>query len=158
MSREHRHAFRQSRVVRHDRARIAHGAEILTRVEGKRRYAAESPDSSPLVLREVSLRTVLEHPKSVLARKREYWIHIGRLAIQMNRNDADSTRSDLLRNVLSADRIRLFIRVAEHYRATSLRHRRTGRYPGVRGYNHFITRLNSQRAHRDVEGIRSIGT
>ena len=51
-------------------------------------------DLPALVARQMRLRAILDHPELVLARDRHDRIHVGRLPVQMHRDDADGARRD----------------------------------------------------------------
>src|SRR5499426_4841855 len=78
------------RVVRHDRAAIAHRAEILRRIEAKGGGIPEDSDlktSHPVNRRAVSLRAILYDFQIVSARDVAYRPHVGGAPVKMNRQD-----------------------------------------------------------------------
>ena len=58
-------AFGESRVVGHDAAGIAHGAEVFTGIEGEGAGDAHGADALALVSGEVGLGAVLDDPEPV---------------------------------------------------------------------------------------------
>ena len=66
---------------------VAVGPQVLARVEAEAGGLAEGADLAALVGGAVGLGTVLDDDQVVLFRDRHDGIHVGRLTIEMNRND-----------------------------------------------------------------------
>jgi hypothetical protein len=78
--------LRQRVVVRGDRAAVAVGAEVFSRIETE--ASGDTHRSAPpsLVGGAVRLRRVLDDVQFAIARHRQQRIHVGRLAVEVNRH------------------------------------------------------------------------
>ncbi len=85
-------AYAGSAVV--DHAALAVGTEVLAGIEAEAAHVAEAADATALVLGAVRLAGILDHDQAVAARDLEDRIHVGRLAVQVHRDDGLGARGD----------------------------------------------------------------
>ena len=72
-------------VVSCDHAALSVRPEILARIEAKATQIADSPNSTTLVLRAMSLRRIFDHNQTMAPGDFQNRIHISGLAIEMHR-------------------------------------------------------------------------
>ncbi len=84
---EHSCPCREVVVVRHDRAAVAVGLQVLTGVETETGDMAYRSDPPPLVVRPVRLRGILNDFQPVSVRQAQKRIHIRRLPVEMHGDD-----------------------------------------------------------------------
>ena len=92
---QHRNLVRQGIIVGRDCAAVAIGAQVLGGVKGEGRGISERPDHLSLPTRAVGLSAVLDHFEVVGSREFHDRPHIGRLAIQVNRDNCTGPGSEL---------------------------------------------------------------
>ncbi len=117
------HPIGQSIVICHNAACITVGAQVFTRVKRKRRGVSKSSDVLSFVPGQMGLGAVLYDPKIVPFRNGHDWIHIGRLSVKMDWNNADRGRCDLSLYILGVDRESFLICIAEYDPTAGLRDR-----------------------------------
>ena len=93
---QHPDPFRHRRVVGHDHAAFAVGAEVLARVEAEAPRVAERAHRTSFVRRAVRLAAVLDHLQAMAFRDVEDRVHVGRLAVEMDRDDRLGAAGDRL--------------------------------------------------------------
>ena len=84
---------------------------------------------------------VFHHVDAVLVGNRHDFVHVGRVAIDMDRHDDLGPRRDRLSQRLGAHAPGVFLDVDEHGLGAHLASRRSRRDPGDLGHDHFITWL-----------------
>jgi hypothetical protein len=110
---QERRALGERRVVRHDRAALA-GGDDLVPVEGE---GADAPDGShapPLVPRPVGLGGVLDDLQTMLGRHGEERVHVDRVAVEVDRDDCAGPRGQLPSRVHRVDAPRLWFGIDQH--------------------------------------------
>src|SRR6185436_11408283 len=95
MARKSGHPVSQAVIVGHSATGVAVSTEVLPRIKGKGGGVTESSDDFTFVLSQVCLCTIFDDPQVMLSCDSHDGIHIGRLAVQVDWNDADSSRCDL---------------------------------------------------------------
>src|SRR5262245_55524731 len=80
----------QLAIVGHDAAGVTIGAQVFPWIKGKGGRISKSPDELPLISGEMRLGTVFDHPKAVFLSDGHDRVHVGRLSVKMNWNDAYS--------------------------------------------------------------------
>ena len=102
-------------VVRHERAGVAVGAEVLAGIEAETRDVGKRRDRASFVLRSMRLRGVADDAQAVLLRQRQNRIHVRRLTIEMHRNDGLGLRRDLLFELPDVDVVSDGVAVTKHH-------------------------------------------
>ena len=100
-------------VVGEDGAPVAHRREVLRRVEGKGRCAAEAADPSPVPLGALRLGAVLEKPETETRGEVLDGREIRRLAVQVHGHEPDGPGRHLRPRIDGVDRVEL-VHVDEH--------------------------------------------
>jgi hypothetical protein len=93
------------------------GAQVLARIEAEAAGVAEAADRAVLVDRAVRLARVLDHLEPVALGDLEDGVHVGRVAVEMDRHDRLRLRRDLRLDLVDVHRERDRIDVDEHRRA-----------------------------------------
>jgi hypothetical protein len=108
-------------VIGRNATSIAVGAQVLTWVKRKRRSVSKGSNVSPLVSGKMRLATILYDPKIVPSCDGHDRVHIRRLPVKMNWNNANGGGCDLSLDIVGVDRERFFICVAEYDPTARLR-------------------------------------
>ena len=90
-------------VVGHQSARVTVCSEVLARIKAVAGDIREPRDGLPPVEGPVRLCGIAHHAKAMLLCQGTNWRHIGRLPIQMDRDDRFCSGSDLLFDALNVD-------------------------------------------------------
>ena len=85
-------------------------------------------------------------------------IHIGGLAIQMDRYNTNSIRRQLFFDAFRVNRKRVFIRITKYDFCTSLGYRFSGGNPRMRRCNHLVAGFQTQRHECQLQGVGAVGT
>lgn len=103
------------------------------------------------------LRRVFEHEQAVLARDGQDRIQVGRLAVQVDRNDDLGFRRDCGFDQGRRDVMGQRVRLDRHGNGAALAHRQPGRDIGIARHDDFIAWLHIQRAQRQVQCVEAVG-
>ena len=87
---KHRHPFSQPRIWSHYAASISHRAKIFTGIKRKGRRYPKRANHPTFVTGKVSLSTILDDPQAMLPGDCHDGIHVCRLPVQMDWDDANS--------------------------------------------------------------------
>ena len=137
------HPLRQMIIAGYDASSISVGAKVFTRVKRKGGGVSKSADELAFVSCKVGLGTVLNHPKLVLSGNRHDGIHVGRLTVKMNWNDAHSRRVDLSLDQSRIDGKGFIVSIAKDHFASGLSDRFRRRNPGMGRGDYFISRFKT---------------
>src|SRR5579859_8041061 len=74
-------------VIRGNSTPLAIGSEILARIKTEAGHVSDTSHWPPFVLRPMRLSGILDHNQLVPSRNIHDWIHVGWLAVEMNRKD-----------------------------------------------------------------------
>jgi hypothetical protein len=118
---EYRHPLGKSIVISHNASGVAVGAQVFTWAKRKRRSVSKRSNVSPPVSGKMRLATILHDPKIVSSGDRHDRIHIGRLTVKMDWNNAHCGGGDLSLDIVGIDRERFLICVTEYDPAARLR-------------------------------------
>jgi hypothetical protein len=147
--------FRVLGVVGDDHPAFAVRAEILARVEAEARQVAHAADAPAAVARAVRLRRILDDEQSVPARDRQNRIHVGRLTVQMYRQDRLRSRRDRRIELRGIERERLRIDVDEDRFGAGVADGRHRRHEGEGHGDDFVARADASGEQRQVQGARA---
>ena len=105
----------------------------------------------------MSLGTILDHPQPATACDFQDRVHVGRLAVQVHRDNAHGALGYLRLDQRRVDRVGDGIDVHEHRLGTVLAYRLASGNPSLGRHDHLVTRLHAKRMHGDVERVGAIG-
>ncbi len=148
------HLRRQRGIAGGDGAAVSERAEVLGRIEAVGRRHAERSDARPAARRKMGLAAVLDNGEAVPLRDGRDGRHVGRLAVQVHREDGGGAGRDGGLDRGGIDRQPPRIDVGEH-RPRAGHHagqRRVGRGEGRR--DDLVARADPQGAKDDRDGIR----
>src|SRR5260221_8556723 len=137
--------LRKHGIVRYTHTRFAIGPQVFTEVETEAADIPHTASSLSPVGCTVGLRSILNDAQAVHTREIEHWLHIYRMAVQMNRHDSTRAGSQDLFKLSPIHRIRLWVDVYEDGRCTYERNRLNRRDECVGNGDDFITRANTTR-------------
>src|SRR4029077_6381078 len=118
-------------VIGHNASGIAVGAQVFTGVKRERRGISKASNVSPLVPGKMRLSTIFYDPKIVPFCDGHDRIHIRRLPVKMDWNNADCGWSDFSLDIVGINGESFLICVAEYDPAARLRDCLRRRDPGM---------------------------
>ena len=140
-----------SRIVRHNRPRLAVRAEVLTRIEAEAAELADAAHAASFVLRAVGLGGVLDHYQAVAIRDLHDRIHVAGLAVEVNRNDRLRARRDRLFKLTGIEREGRGVNVNENGLRAGVADGRHRCHESERNSDDFVFRSHARREQRKVE-------
>ncbi len=147
MVRKHPDLFEDRGILRDHRAAVAETAEVLGREEAEHGGGAVIANALPLVPRALRLRAVLDHDQLVLPGNLQDRVEVGRLAVQMHRDDGLRARRHLLRDFRRIEIEEALLEIAENYL-------RAGQADGFRRGNGRVDRRDDLIARADAETLQ----
>ncbi len=129
-----------------DGAAVAERAEVLGRVEAERAGDADRADRPSAARREMRLAAVLDDREVVSRGDRFDRGHVGRLAVEVHRQDRARLRTDRGFNLARVDRQPHRIDVGEHRARAGHHDRERGVGRGQRRRDHFVAGADAERA------------
>ena len=147
--------LRQPVVVRHDRATVAQGGEILRRVEAEAAEPADRARVPAAQLRADGLGAVLDHDHVARLAELDDRIHVGALAVEVDRDHRSRPYAERAAHGVEVHCPRFRLNVAEHRRRTGALDRRHRRHTGVRLSDDLVPRTESERPQRELYRVRS---
>src|SRR5258708_6254714 len=115
--------LRKPGIVRYTHTRFAIGPQVFTEIETETADIPHAASSLSPVDRTVSLRSILNDAQAVYTGEIEHWLHIYRVAVQMNWDDSARAGGQSLFKLSPIQRIRLWIDVYKDRRCTYQRNR-----------------------------------
>ena len=153
---QHAQPLGQLGIVGGDRAAVAEGAEILGRKETVRAGMAERAGPPSAHLGALRLRHVLDHFQPVLVGQRHDGVHVGRLAVEMDRHDRPGARRDRGGDPLGIDVDPAGRRLDRHHRGAHRRHREPGRDIGVGRHDHLVAGAEVPGAQHQLQRLQPV--
>ncbi len=144
-------------VVGRHRARVAEGAEVLRGIEAERRGIAQRAHALASIPRAMGLRRVLEHRDAAALADLANRSHVGRLAIEVHRQDGARAPRDRALDALRVDVVRRLVRFHGNGARSRVAHRKPGRDVGVGGHDHFVSLANAPGAEHEHHGVHAVG-
>jgi hypothetical protein len=149
------HLHREVVAVGGDHAAIAHAAEVLAGVEAERAEVADRPAAAALVPRAVRLAVVFDHLQAVLRRDGHDGIHVGRLAVEMHRDNGLGLLRDDRGNERRVDVVGDRVAIDQHRHRAKRGHRERRGDEGVAGHDHFVARADAHRLEGQAQGVEA---
>jgi len=154
---QHADAVGQIGAVRGDRTAIAQGAQVLAGIEAPAHHIAMRADAAPLVARAMGLGGILDHRKAVLTRQRKDRVKVGRLAVEVNRQDRLCRRSNGGGDAGGIDVVGGGVGFHRDGPRADSRDRQPGGDIGVRRHDHLVPRPDVERPEREDQRIKAVG-
>src|SRR5260221_686038 len=115
--------LRKPGIVRYTHTRFAIGTQVFTEIETEAADIPHAASSLSPVGRTVSLRGILNDAQAVHTCEIEHWLHIYRVAVQMDRDDSARAGSQNPFKLSPIHRISVWVDVYEDGRCTYERNR-----------------------------------
>ena len=144
-------------VIGGDAAAVAHAAQVLARVEGKRARVAQIAQLPALIQGAVRLGAVFKHLEMILFRQRPYLFHAHGLTVEMHHHDGTGARRDGLFHSVGVDVAGIQRGFHQHGRAAVFGNGQKGGDVGVGGHDDFIARPEAVRLDDEVERVQPVG-
>jgi len=141
----------ESRVVGHQRATFAVGAQVLAWIKAEARHGAKGSDHFTFVLSSVGLSSVFNKSEIVLTANRQKRIQIDGMAVQMDWHDCFGARSDCTLDELRVEVEGLVVDVDINGLCARVRNGPTGGYESGWGSDDLITRADVEQEQSYME-------
>src|SRR6266852_3712861 len=148
---QHADGARLLLVARYHHPALAVRAKVLARVVAEAGEVAEAADGPAIVLRAVCLSGVLNDEQFVSLRHREQRVHVGRLAVEVDRKDRFGARGDRRLDPRRVYGEGGWINVDEDGSGTRVPDRGDGGHEGVRDGDDFVARSDAGCQHRKMQ-------
>ncbi len=139
--------FREIVSVRGDQPALA-GGDVLGRVEGEAGQVRDRPDLAAAVARLRGMCGVLHDRHAELGQL----VEIGRLAVEIDRDDRLRSLTDELAYPVGIDVQRVVANIGEHGCGAAMDDHVRGRRPGDRGRDHLVAGADPERDEGEVQG------
>ena len=133
------------RIVGDHGAALAIGAQVLTGVEAETTQVAHTAGPPALVLGAMGLGGILDHHQVAPAGDLQNRIHVGRLAIEMHRNNGFRFGRDGGFDLRGVDGVRRGVDVHENRRGPGVTDGRDRGYEGEGRGDDFVSRPHARR-------------
>src|SRR6266487_1788356 len=153
---ECRHPLGESIVIRHNASGISIGTQIFAWVKRECSGISKGSNVLPLVAGQVGLGAILYDPKIVPLCDGHDCIHIRRLSVKMDWNNADRSRCDLSLDIGGVDRESFLICVAEYNLPVGLCDCLGRGNPGMCRGDDFVAGLYTKSPEGNVNRVRPV--
>jgi hypothetical protein len=153
---QHAHRVGHGRVVGRQPTAVAHGAQVLARVKAPGRHVGQPAHAAPAPARRVRLGAVVQHAQAMARRHGVDGVHVGRLSVQMDRQDDLGARRD---RGLDAGRVQVVgarVGLDRDRRRAALADGQPGRDVGVAGHDDLVALAHAQRLQAQVQRVQAI--
>jgi hypothetical protein len=103
------------------------------------------------------LGAVFQHAQAVLAGNGQDGVHVGRLAIQVHRQDDTGSWGYGRFNQSRVDVVGALVGLYRHGGGAALAHGQPGGNVGVAGHDHFVARSHAHGAQCQVQRVEAVG-